>query len=629
MASISVRLTVALGAAATVAFAASAQQATPQFRSGVDLVTLDLSAMGPDGTPIRDLRADEIRITVGGRPRTLRMFEFVELAPPRPAPKANARGQGRPPAAAVPAGAGRNVYVVVLHEHIRPGNERVAMEGVRRIVDQLEPRDRVALVTLPFGRVEVELTADHERVQSRLHQIVGRAPYDQPVATGAHTTSEAIDLLEFLKSLVPLDGPKTVLLISEGFQGSGGPFDANQPPKDGELMLVGQPGDIATAPLLLDRPETTTGAPLLNTVVGLQGEIGDLRTAAIAARAQFYVIQPHSLPIDATFKAKGFDTIENYGTQADQTRSLATLALTVGGRFLQLSGRSDGVFDRIVRETSGYYSIAFEADQEDRGGKVRSVEVATTRKGATLRARRTFVDPRLNLPSPARKASVLALLREAPAAGGLPVRVGAMVTRADGGKVKVMAAVESLGSTVKEAGFALMDATNAVVVSWPAEMSGQPGPIVSAQIVPAGRYRLRAAAIDEAGAGGSVDYEFDGTLTTLGPLAASSLMTGVVEGTAFRPRLAFTPGDDLVPYCELYGTAADVDVRLELVPAEGGPPVATGTAAIAETRSADRRLVNGALPLGSVAPGEYVVRAAVWIGGTSAGTLTARVTIVP
>ncbi len=160
-------------------------------------------------------------------------------------------------------------------------------------------------------------------------------------------------------------------------------------------MLVGQPGDIATAPLLLDRPETTTGAPLLNTVVGLQGEIRDLRTAAIAARAQFYVIQPHSLPIDAGFKAKGFDTIETYGTQADQTRSLASLALTVGGRFLQLSGRSDGVFDRIVRETSGYYAVAFEAEPEDRGSKVRNVEVATTRKGVTLRARRTFVDPRL------------------------------------------------------------------------------------------------------------------------------------------------------------------------------------------------------------------------------------------
>ncbi len=38
------------------------------------------------------------------------------------------------------------------------------------------------------------------------------------------------------------------------------------------------------------------------------------------------------------------------------------------------------------------------------------------------------------------------MLREAPQAGGLPVRVGAMVTRAEDGRVKVMAAMESLGS---------------------------------------------------------------------------------------------------------------------------------------------------------------------------------------
>ncbi len=166
---------------------------------------------------------------------------------------------------------------------------------------------------------------------------------------------------------------------------------------------------------------------------------------------------------------------------------------------------------------------------------------------------------------------------------------------------------------MKAAGFALLDAKNAVVVSWPAEIPDGEGPILSAQVVAAGRYRLRAAAMDVAGSGAAADYEFDASLDTVGPLFTSSLMTGVLDGTAFRPRLVFTPGDDLVPYLELYGTAADVNVVFELVPAAGGAPVAAGPATSCDAH-ADRRLVNGMIPLGRVPAGDYVVRAAIRVG---------------
>lgn len=594
-------------------------QQPPQFRSGVDLVTLDLSAMAADGTPIRDLRADEIRISIGGRPRTLKSFEFVEVAP-LPAPSRAAAPPTRAPVAAgtnASSTTGRNVFVVVLHEHIRPGNERIAMEGVRRLIDQLEPRDRVAIVTMPFGRVEVDLTADHERARKRLHQIVGRADVQISVPTGTTTTSEAIDLLEFLRRITPLAGAKTVLLISEGFQTGESPFDDANP----------------TGAALLDRPETTAVAPLLNNMATLRGEVTDLRTAAAVARAQFYVIQPYNFATDAAFKARGQEHVDlasldrdRYTTMGSQTRALAGLATMVGGRFLQLSGQSEPIFDRIVRETSGYYALAFETEPEDRTDKARSVDVSTTRKGVTLRARRTFLNPASAGATRTGSASVQGLLNDGVSHTEVPLGALALVTRAPDGEVRVTALAQSLGPELKEAGFVLVNATNTVVASWPADLSAGTAPIVSARVVAPGHYRLRAAAVDVNGAGGAVDYEFDASLTPVGALVASSLMSGVLEGTSFKPRLSFTPADDLVPYFEVYGTG-DVDVVFELAPAGGAAAVVTAPGDITATRDADRRVVNATLPLGGVPPGTYVLRAVVRTGSGPAGTLVATITI--
>jgi VWFA-related protein len=597
-------------------------QQPPQFKSGVDLVTLDLSAMTADGTPIRDLRADEIRISVGGQPRTLKSFAFVEVAPLRVPAKGAATAARAPMATATNAAssAGRSVFVVVLHEHIRPGNEHIAMEGVRRVIDQLEPRDRVAIVTMPFGRVEVDLTADHDRAKKRLYQVVGHADVQVSVPTGTTTTSEALDLLEFLKSITPLDGPKTVLLISEGFQTGEGPFDA------GDRVDVGA--------ALLDRPETTAVAPLLNDMGQIRGEVNDLRTAAAAARAQFYVIQPHNFAVDPGFKARGQERVDlasvdrdRYTTMGSQTRALAGLAAVVGGRFLQLSGKSEPIFDRIVRETSGYYALAFETEPQDRDDKARSVDVSTTRPGVTLRARRTFLDKAAAGVKTSGPASVPALLNDAVSHSDVPLRALAFTTRAANGEVRVMALAQSLGPELKEAGFALVNAKNTVVASWPADLSAGAAPLVSAKVVASGHYRLRAAAIDANGAGGAVDYEFDATLAAAGPFRASSLMAGVQQGTSFKPRLSFTPGDDLVPYFELYGTG-DVEILFELARPDGAA-VARSPGSLTPTRDADRRIVSASLPLGSVPAGDYVLRAVLRTGSTAAGTLELKLTVTP
>ena len=606
MGSIRARLAVTGGLAsvAIATLAASAQQVPPQFRSGVDLVTLDLTAVRADGTVVTDLRPDEVMVTIDGQPRTIRTFQFVEIAG-----KAVVRGAATAPAA-IPAPAtasaatgaqGRIVYVVLFHEHVRPGNERQAMLGVARIVDQLGPNDRVGIVTMPFGRVEVELTSDHARVKKRLPQIVGHS--EEAAPTGAQTTSEALDLLAFLKSIIPLEGPKTIVLISEGFQNGDGLFPDRVNPEWADAVL------------------------LANTA-SMQAEISDLRAATAAARAQFYVLQPGNLATDAAFKQPRYERLDRATVRAmgeNQTRALASFTSYVGGQFFQISGTAAAVADRIVRETSGYYAMAFETAAADRNRTDGNVRVRTSRAGVVLRARRTF--PELNRGN--RALSVAEVLTDSRPYTAIAIRAGASVTRAADGKVKVLALADPGEHAVKEVGFTLFDARNATVASWPADQPSGAGPIVSAHVVPPGHYRLRAAAIDANGAAGAADCEFDAALTPIGPLLASSLMTGVQQGTAFKPRLSFTPGDDLVVYAEIYDGTSDVDVVVELTSRAGGAVAARMAADLGTTREADRRIISATLPLRRVPAGDYVVQVVVRTAVAPPGTLTARIIITP
>src|SRR5262245_6698381 len=50
---------------------------TAPIRVGVEFVTVDLMAFGPDGAPVPDLRPDELTLSVNGRTRQIKSFEYV------------------------------------------------------------------------------------------------------------------------------------------------------------------------------------------------------------------------------------------------------------------------------------------------------------------------------------------------------------------------------------------------------------------------------------------------------------------------------------------------------------------------------------------------------------------------
>ncbi len=604
----------------TAAVVAQQQQQPPTFRGGINLITLDITATGPDGWPVRDLRRDEITLIVDGRERSLKSFELMDVAPPLAA-KSAAPSAGAPSAAnnTAPAASnvgtpGRSVFFVILHDHICQGNERAALEGAQAFIDQLAPRDRVAVITMPMGRVEVDLTTDHAKAKGRLGKIVGHAQQE----TGNTTTSEARALLDFVRSLAPLDGAKTIVLISEG-------FNANESGLFTPQDLAG----IVPMPGLLPTAEQNGTLDLASASASI-AETGGLRGAAAAARAQFYVIRPNTVfgcggmrdPASRStnlLKQEEEDSRKNQQTMSQES-ALATVASVTGGQYFSLSARATPVFDRILRETSAYYSLAFEADPQDLAGQLGKIQVRTSRPGVHVRVRLTL--PQQRPATTATNASTREMATTAGTYKEVPLWVAAFPARGANGQFKTPIVLDSVNRSWKEASFALIDSAGKVVARWPGDLPATPGPIVTAQSIGAGHYRLRAAVIDDSGKRGSVDYEFDAKLEQAGPLTLGSLMLGTVVGSSFKPNLVASPRETVTAYFEIYGTAANVSVGFTLNRSGEENPLVEANGDLTATRDADRRIATGTLPLPSLPAGDYTVMAIVSVAGQQVGHLT-------
>ena len=59
-----------------------AQQEQPIFRSGVDLIEIDVTVIDRDGFPIEDLVATEFSVEVDGDMRRVVQAQYISLRPP-------------------------------------------------------------------------------------------------------------------------------------------------------------------------------------------------------------------------------------------------------------------------------------------------------------------------------------------------------------------------------------------------------------------------------------------------------------------------------------------------------------------------------------------------------------------
>ena len=105
-------------------------------------------------------------------------------------------------------------------------------------------------------------------------------------------------------------------------------------------------------------------------------------------------------------------------------------------------------------------------------------------------------------------------------------------------------------------------------------------------------------------------------LARSGPLKISSIILGLSRGGAFVPRLQFVAEPVVIGYVEMSGAGpgAKVTATLELADAPNAPARISVPLTI-EAGASGRYVGKGALPIGALPAGDYIVRAMVGLDG--------------
>ena len=300
-----------------------------------------------------------------------------------------------------------------------------------------------------------------------------------------HRTQDSVHgMRAVLQSLAGMEGPKSVILISEGliFEGLGSETD--------ELASIAADSRASLDVLLLDVPQ-----------------------------------------FDASQSRRPTTPREDRNLQVTGLEQLAGAAR---GSLYRINVTADFAFDRISRSLDGYYLLGVESRPDDRNGRRHRIGVKTTRRGVTIRSRRTFVTA-MSAKATTPADAVSRAIRSPLPINDLPLKISTWTYKEPGsGKVRVLIAAEAerlaaqaLDYTV---GMAIVNKQGRgmappVGLKKLVEKAGDPGTAVFSGMlsVDPGEYRVILSMADSEGRVGSVSravtaFQMDGPGLSMGDL---------------------------------------------------------------------------------------------------------------
>jgi VWFA-related protein len=398
---------------AAVATAAAQQQAPPQttFRSGVDLVTIDVVATRANGAPVPNLTADDFEVFEDGVAQMVQTFQFIDLSSQsavRPLPPGIASNEVEP----------GGLFVVVLDEL---GLQVDDVSQARRVAERffkeaVLPNDYVAII-----RSGVDsgffLSSDRTLAFDSIGRTTGRRERNLgleqpgPAATGAAaapgTASAATSLAE-LDSAIETFGVgqnsrnsfRVLLDVVEQLR--------RIPARRKAVLWFSRGGDL---------PPGYFDAVEMGRLTGRDDEVfSRLIDTARAANVAIYTVDPRGLETPAAEvgrDAEPFDT----GVVRD-------LAALTGGRAL-LGNDPNAALARVAAENRAYYLIGYAPAPSAGKPRARRLTVRTRVPGVSLLHRRVYV------PSSGKPANEISLLESALPVSGLPIALAPVVVAVD------------------------------------------------------------------------------------------------------------------------------------------------------------------------------------------------------
>jgi VWFA-related protein len=141
----------------------------PSFRSGVEVVTVDVGVVDRQGQPVRGLTPADFAVTVAGQPRHVVTAEFIDRSA---ANLVAAESQNAIISTNEGGGAGRLFAFIVDQNTLELGSARRVASAAAPFFSRLSFSDRSALMLMPLGP-NVPFTWAHDRVRAGLQRVTG------------------------------------------------------------------------------------------------------------------------------------------------------------------------------------------------------------------------------------------------------------------------------------------------------------------------------------------------------------------------------------------------------------------------------------------------------------------------
>jgi VWFA-related protein len=636
---------VAAGASSLIAQepATPATAQGPTFRSGVDLISVDVGVVDGRGNPVSDLGAAEFSVKIDGEVRRVVSAELVkvdvEAAKKQVADKSETfyTSNLTPPN-------GRQIVIAVDQMHIRPGAIRPIMSAAQRFLDKLSPLDQVAFIVFPEPGPRIPFTNDKLKLRLAMQGLIGQHPR---AIAGSHNigVTEAVAIT---------NRRDQIMLASVALREchSSDPMQRAQCERD----IVTESGEI-TRRLREETEESVAGLSLilrqLATVDGHKSLIllseglavddqNELRTLVALAGAARTSINVMALDLQRGDVTVGETPPSETQDRRIQMQGLEGLASMSMGALFYIAGTGEPIFERLSSEISAYYLLGVEQRPKDREGDRHRIDVEVRRRGVSIRSRQAFVlSPTANAPKSANDSLRDALLSPF-AVSGLPLRVTTFAhhdTASDKVRIMVSAQVGQPGAQKSDftIGYVLISDDNRIAGNYlekrslePAGASGnEPLDFLGGVVVDPGIYTLRFGVVDAMGRRGSVVREVNAWKMAGETLALGDLIIGPVPEPGKPLRAGLEPHvttDLLAAHMELYSTsAATFDkavVTLDVVDDPDAPALSGTAAQLSVGARPSWRVATGLVSVRQLPPGRYVARARITRDGTAVGVLT-------
>jgi len=641
----------ALCAALGVLVPAVAAAQTPTFRSGIDVIALDVSVVNGQGRPVEDLVAADFVVQIEGHERQVVSAELVvPVAGDVPGAADRAASSEAFYSTNLAPAVGRRIVLAVDQSHLDPTLARPIMRAASRLLEGLSSIDQVALITFPGTGPRLDFTDDHALVGRELERVVGqrldaRAYQFQMGITEALAIASRERAQAVTASVADLGEPDDQPGIAAVMARSCDAVDAAGRDECRRQIINEAATRVnearASAARSIDELEALVG--------GLAAMDGPKSLVLLSASL---VVQDHQELENAVWLAGTGRTalhvvaIDSAGAGevgapvetvlADRRvrfEGLEELARQSRGTYSRIVGTGEEIFERLATEISASYIIGVEALPEDLEHDRLRVSVRVERPGVTIRTSPAFTAP----PVPSDSRSVADALRralESPfGTPGLPVRVGTFALRdAQSGKTRVTVAgqVGRLGEVDGEftVGVLVVNDRREVLTRTAdrqllAATDGDARlPYASSMLLDPGVYSLRFGAVDDDGQVGSVVREVRVPAPVDDALDVSDLIVGALPraGEALAPRVEPIVGTSAVAgYLEVYAPGVDAleraVVELEVANSTDAPALATQPAQMRPGARPGWGVATVSVDVRDLVPGRYVLRARVTLDG--------------